>query len=169
MLQSSRNVGVSPLYWLIIPRAAACGTGIVKVIGLWNFLRRGSTVTMGETATRLPSSFTTSSGWIGWAYCRNFRVPRTKTKCYTKPALLHSLIFDGGQIIPIFPIYLNVFGNFSRSVRKTCRVGKRREWGNENEAISSSEALKTLFCLSLDIPTCAVVKRRCGNPYYWRK
>ena len=68
MLQSRRKVGVSPLYWLIIPRAAAWGTGIVKVMGLWNFLRRGSTVTIGDTATRLPNSFTTSSVPIGWAY-----------------------------------------------------------------------------------------------------
>lgn len=30
----SLNVGVSPLYWLIIPFPAAWGTGIVKVIGL---------------------------------------------------------------------------------------------------------------------------------------
>jgi hypothetical protein len=30
-------VGVSPEYWLIIPFPAATGTGIVSVIGLWNF------------------------------------------------------------------------------------------------------------------------------------
>ena len=70
MLQRRRSVGVSPEYWLIIPRAAACGTGIVRVMGLWNLRRRGSTVTIGETATRLPSSFTTNSGWIGCA-CRS--------------------------------------------------------------------------------------------------
>ena len=29
---------------------------------------RGSTVTMGETATRLPSSLAVSSGGIGWAW-----------------------------------------------------------------------------------------------------
>ena len=63
----SLKVGVSPLYWLIIPFPAAWGTGIVKVIGLWNFLLRGSTVTMGETATLLPKSLAVNSGGIGWA------------------------------------------------------------------------------------------------------
>lgn len=32
-----RSVGVSPEYWFIIPLPAATGTGIVRVIGLWNF------------------------------------------------------------------------------------------------------------------------------------
>ena len=79
MLQRRRSVGVSPEYWLIIPRAAACGTGIVKVMGLWNLRRRGSTVTIGETATRLPSSFTTNSGWIGCA-CRDNN--KNVTSCF---------------------------------------------------------------------------------------
>lgn len=61
------RVGVSPLYWLIMPLPAACGTGMVSVIGLWNFRRRGSTVTIGETATLLPRSFAVNSGGIGWA------------------------------------------------------------------------------------------------------
>lgn len=65
--QRRRKVGASPLYWLIIPRVAACGTGMVRVMGLWNFRRRGSTVTMGETATRLPSNFVTNSLPIGCA------------------------------------------------------------------------------------------------------
>lgn len=67
MLHRSLRVGASPEYWLIMPLLAACGTGMVKVMGLWNFRRRGSTVTMGDTATRLPSSFATSSAGIGWA------------------------------------------------------------------------------------------------------
>lgn len=50
-----------------MPLFAACGTGIVKVIGLWNFLRRGSTVTIGDTATLLPRSFATNSAGIGCA------------------------------------------------------------------------------------------------------
>ena len=58
-------MGVSPLYWLIMPRAAACGTGMVRVMGLWNLRRRGSTVTMGDTATRLPRNLTTRSDWMG--------------------------------------------------------------------------------------------------------
>lgn len=64
---SSRRVGVSPEYWLIMPFEAATGTGIVRVIGLWNFLLRGSTVTMGDTATRFPSSLAVSSVGMGWA------------------------------------------------------------------------------------------------------
>lgn len=50
-----------------MPLLAACGTGIVRVIGLWNLRRRGSTVTIGETATRFPNSFVTSSVGIGCA------------------------------------------------------------------------------------------------------
>jgi len=46
---------------LIIPLFAACGTGIVRVIGLWNFRRLGSIVITGETATQLPSSLAVSS------------------------------------------------------------------------------------------------------------
>lgn len=68
MLQRRRRVGASPEYWLIIPLLAACGTGIVSVMGLWNLRRRGSTVTMGDTATRLPSILATSSAAIGWAF-----------------------------------------------------------------------------------------------------
>ena len=65
---SSRRVGVSPEYWLIMPLEAATGTGMVRVIGLWNLRRRGSTVTIGDTATRLPSNLAVSSVGIGWAW-----------------------------------------------------------------------------------------------------
>ena len=65
---SRRRVGVSPWYWLIIPLPAATGTGIVKVIGLWNFRLRGSIVTIGDTATLLPSSLAVNSGGIGCAW-----------------------------------------------------------------------------------------------------
>jgi len=65
MLQSSRSVGASPPYWLSMPFWAAIGTGIVKVIGLWNLRRRGSTVTIGLTATRLPNIFETRSNGTG--------------------------------------------------------------------------------------------------------
>lgn len=58
-------MGASPEYWLIIPLLAAVGTGIVRVIGLWNFRLLGSTVTIGETATLLPSSLDTISGATG--------------------------------------------------------------------------------------------------------
>jgi hypothetical protein len=67
ILQSNLSVGASPEYWLIMPLLAACGTGIVRVMGLWNLRRRGSTVTIGDTATRLPNSFAASSAGIGCA------------------------------------------------------------------------------------------------------
>lgn len=55
-----------------MPLDAACGNGIVNVIGLWNFRLLGSTVTIGETATRLPNSFVVNSEGIGWA-CENHK------------------------------------------------------------------------------------------------
>ena len=64
---SSLRVGVSPWYWLIIPFPAATGTGMVRLIGLWNLRRRGSIVTIGDTATLLPSNLAASSGGMGWA------------------------------------------------------------------------------------------------------
>ncbi|KAF4523416.1 hypothetical protein B566_EDAN007888 [Ephemera danica] len=64
---SRRRVGASPEYWLIMPLLAAWGTGMVSVMGLWNFLRRGSTVTMGDTATRLPNILATNSLGMGCA------------------------------------------------------------------------------------------------------
>ena len=68
ILQSSRRVGASPPYWLSMPFCEAFGTGMVNVMGLWNLRRRGSTVTIGLTATRLPSILETSSGGTGCAY-----------------------------------------------------------------------------------------------------
>ena len=70
MEHSSLRVGVSPWYWLIIPLPAATGTGMVREIGLWNLRLRGSMVTIGDTATLLPSSLAVSSGDMGWAYKR---------------------------------------------------------------------------------------------------
>ncbi len=67
MLHRSRRVGASPEYWLIMPRFIAWGTGMVKLMPVWNFRRLGSTVTIGDTATPLPSSLATSSGDTGWA------------------------------------------------------------------------------------------------------
>lgn len=67
ILQSRRRVGASPVYWLIMPRVAACGTGMVSVIGLWNLRRLGSIVQIGDTATRLPNILVTNSDGIGWA------------------------------------------------------------------------------------------------------
>ena len=122
MLQRSLNVGVSPLYWLIIPRAAACGTGIVKVMGLWNFLLRGSTVTMGETATRLPNNFTTSSGWIGWAYyfflhkCQCRGEKKKQKICVTHKTLSWPII----SLVILFSIFsFFVFFFFKNSLRVT--------------------------------------------------
>ena len=65
---NSLKVGVSPLYWFIMPFPAAWGTGMVKVIGLWNFRLLGSTVTIGLTATLFPKSLAVNSGGMGWAY-----------------------------------------------------------------------------------------------------
>jgi len=69
-LQRSRRLGglVPPLvlYWLIIPRWNALGSGTVRRTGWWNFRRRGSRVTTGLTATRLlPTYRETSSGDTG--------------------------------------------------------------------------------------------------------
>lgn len=62
-----RKVGALPEYWLIIPWLWARGAGILNVMALWNFRRRGSTVTTGDTATPLPRSFAVRSGSIGCA------------------------------------------------------------------------------------------------------
>ncbi len=67
MLHSSLNVGVSPPYPLMTPWLYAVGTGMVTVIGLWNFLLLGSMVTIGLTITRFPSTFLTTSPPTGWA------------------------------------------------------------------------------------------------------
>lgn len=63
----SLSVGAEPEYWLIIPWEWALGAGRLSVIALWNFRRRGSTVTIGDTATLWPSNLDTSSGSIPWA------------------------------------------------------------------------------------------------------
>ncbi len=42
-----------------------CGTGIVRVMGLWNFLLLGSTVMMGLTVTLLPNRRVTKSWGTG--------------------------------------------------------------------------------------------------------
>lgn len=68
MEHSSRSVGVLPEYWFIMPWLWAFGAGILKVIALWNLRRRGSTVTIGETATPRPKSFAVKSGSTGCAY-----------------------------------------------------------------------------------------------------
>lgn len=65
MEQRRRRVGALPEYWLIIPWLCAFGAGILNVIALWNLRRRGSTVTIGETATPRPRSLAVKSGSIG--------------------------------------------------------------------------------------------------------
>lgn len=68
MLQSRRRQGAEsprcPLGW---PSADLGGTGIVIVIGLWNFLLLGSTVTMGLKVALFPSTALTMSSGTGWA------------------------------------------------------------------------------------------------------
>jgi hypothetical protein len=66
ILHSKRRVGVSPV---VVPSLfELLGTGIVMVIGLWNFLLRGSSVTIGLNVALLPRIFLTNSRPIGWAY-----------------------------------------------------------------------------------------------------
>lgn len=71
MEQRRRRVGGSwpgcPLYCVSIPLFDDCGNGMHSVIGLWNFRRRGSTVTMGDTATRFPCKRVTISCGTGCA------------------------------------------------------------------------------------------------------
>ena len=55
---------------------AGPGSGMVTVTGRWNFLLRGSTVTMGDTATLLRSTLAVSSGGIGCA-CKRTKSGRT--------------------------------------------------------------------------------------------
>ena len=59
-------MGFSPLNSLL--SLGLLGTGIVIVIGLWNFLLLGSSVTIGLNVALLPRIFLTSSILIGCAY-----------------------------------------------------------------------------------------------------
>lgn len=56
---------MSPLYPLVTPSPDGGGTGIVMVIGLWNFLLLGSTVTMGLNVALFPRIFLTISSGTG--------------------------------------------------------------------------------------------------------
>lgn len=66
MLHSKRNVGASPPPKPPrIGSAELFGTGMVMVMGLWNFLLRGSRVTIGLNVALLPKFFLTTSILIG--------------------------------------------------------------------------------------------------------
>lgn len=66
MLQRRRRLGVvSPLYPLDTPSPEGGGTGMVIVIGLWNFLLLGSTVTIGLNVALFPRIFFTISSGTG--------------------------------------------------------------------------------------------------------
>lgn len=66
MLQRRRRLGVlSPLYPLDTPSPEGGGTGMVMVIGLWNFLLLGSTVTIGLNVALFPRIFFTISSGTG--------------------------------------------------------------------------------------------------------
>jgi len=68
MLQSSRRQGTASPRWPTgWPSADRGGTGIVIVIGLWNFLLLGSTVTMGLKVALLPRTALATSSGTGWA------------------------------------------------------------------------------------------------------
>lgn len=56
---------VSPLYPLDTPSPDGGGTGMVIVIGLWNFLLLGSTVTIGLNVALFPRIFFTISSGTG--------------------------------------------------------------------------------------------------------
>lgn len=68
MLQSSLRQGAgSPLRPLATASLDLGGTGIVMVMGLWNFLLLGSTVTIGLNDARLPVMVHTRSSGTGCA------------------------------------------------------------------------------------------------------
>ena len=66
MLQRRRRFGVvSPWDPLDTPSPEGGGTGMVIVIGLWNFLLLGSTVTIGLNVALFPRIFFTISSGTG--------------------------------------------------------------------------------------------------------
>lgn len=65
MLHSNLKVGASPPKPFSMTSLEALGTGIVIVIGLWNFLLLGSKVTIGLKVALLPKIFFTNSLCIG--------------------------------------------------------------------------------------------------------
>lgn len=68
MLHRRRRLGVvSPLYPSEAPSPEGGGTGMVIVMGLWNFLLLGSTVTIGLNVALFPRIFFTISSGTGWA------------------------------------------------------------------------------------------------------
>lgn len=68
MLQSRRRQGADSPRWPVgWPSADLGGTGIVMVMGLWNFLLLGSTVTMGLKVALFPRTALTMSSGTGWA------------------------------------------------------------------------------------------------------
>lgn len=68
MLHSSRSVSRSAPYPPAPSLAEALGTGMVIVMGLWNFLLRGSMVTIGLNLALLPRILFTRSGGMIWAW-----------------------------------------------------------------------------------------------------
>lgn len=60
-------MGVSPPKPLRTGSELLLGTGMVMVMGLWNFLLRGSRVTMGLKVALFPRIFLTTSKITGWA------------------------------------------------------------------------------------------------------
>lgn len=64
MLQRRRRHGAESPLW---PSADLGGTGMVIVIGLWNFRLLGSTVTIGLKVALFPSTDLARSSGTGWA------------------------------------------------------------------------------------------------------
>lgn len=65
ILHSKRSVGVSPPKPLYIGSVEVLGTGMVIVMGLWNFRLRGSRVTIGLNVALFPKNFLTRSTFTG--------------------------------------------------------------------------------------------------------
>ncbi len=63
-LHRRRSVGIL-LNLFTAPFPEVLGSGMDMAIALWNFRRRGSTVTIGLTATLLPSNLVTCSEGMG--------------------------------------------------------------------------------------------------------
>lgn len=76
MLHSNLRVGASPPNPFSMTSLAALGTGMVMVIGLWNFLLLGSKVTIGLKVALLPKTFLTNSLCIGWAFSKKKKKKR---------------------------------------------------------------------------------------------
>lgn len=87
-------MGVSPPKLFCTGSELLLGTGMVMVMGLWNFLLRGSRVTMGLKVALFPRTFLTTSIFTGCAW-KGVENINNLTLCYQYRELLSRLILDG--------------------------------------------------------------------------